>query len=396
LRERGKSVLYPLTKDGTKYLRPAKRWYFDLRGADGTVRRVKGFADLKATEQLAAELERKASRARAGTTDPAEEHALRPLTDHRRDYSTYLESKGNTSKHIALSTGRARALLAGAGVVFLKDVDATRTAEWLNGIRRDGGTVVLPDGIEAFRPSEAAALPNVSPSALANGIRRHQLPAVGNGKARRLPRATVQALADRAARGAGPGTVNHFVRAVRGFFHWRVRSNRIGSNPLESLALVNAAVDVRRARRELAADELRRLFLAARESTRAFRGLTGNDRYYLYLTAAGTGFRANALANLTPADFDLAAATAVVTLPARFNKSRKTQVQPLPADVAFALRDYLAGKPTGTPVWGGRGRVANVARRCSASTWTLPASPTRLRGRTARSMPTSTPCGTRT
>ena len=41
-------------------------------------------------------------------------------------------------------------------------------------------------------------------------------------------------------------------------------------------------------------DELRRLFDAARESTRTFRGLSGADRYYLYLVTAGTGFRANA------------------------------------------------------------------------------------------------------
>ena len=42
-----------------------------------------------------------------------------------------------------------------------------------------------------------------------------------------------------------------------------------------------------------------------------------------------------------------------MTLAARFNKSRRTKVQPLPADVAAALRDYLAGKPAGAPVWGG-------------------------------------------
>ena len=44
LKERGKAVLYPLTKDGAGYLRPAKRWYFDVRDATGTVRRVKGYA----------------------------------------------------------------------------------------------------------------------------------------------------------------------------------------------------------------------------------------------------------------------------------------------------------------------------------------------------------------
>lgn len=67
--------------------------------------------------------------------------------------------------------------------------------------------------------------------------------------------------------------------------------------------------------------------------------------------AAGTGFRASALSNLTPADFDLDAAT--VTLAARFNKSRRLKVQPLLADVADALRDYLNAKPANATVWGG-------------------------------------------
>ena len=80
--------------------------------------------------------------------------------------------------------------------------------------------------------------------------------------------------------------------------------------------------------------------------------MTGEDRFHLYLVAAGTGFRANALANLTPADFDLGDAPAV-TMAARFAKNRKTKVQPLPADVAAALRGYLDGKPATALIWGG-------------------------------------------
>ena len=60
--------------------------------------------------------------------------------------------------------------------------------------------------------------------------------------------------------------------------------------------------------------------------------------------AAGTGIRANALANLTPADFDLNGAPAV-TVAARYAKNGRTKVQPLPADVAAALRDYIDRKP---------------------------------------------------
>jgi excisionase family DNA binding protein len=353
VKERGKATLYPLTKDGTKYLRPAKRWYFDLRDATGTVRRVKGFADLKATEQLAAEMERKASRVRSGHTDPAEEHARRPLAEHLKDYAAHLEAKGDTGRHVRDTLARCAALFDGCGFVFPLDADAGKASAWLVSQRRDGARVELPAGIDSFRPSEAAAALGVTKSALNRSIQRHRLPAAGNGKVRRIPRTTVEALATSAARGVGPATVNHYTRAVRWFFRWLVRAKRIGSNPLETLTLVNAAVDVRRSRRELTADELRRLFTAARASGKTFRGLTGEDRYALYLVAAGTGFRASALANLTPADFDLNAAAPVVVLAARFNKSRKPKVQPLPPDVAAALREHLVGKPADAPVWGG-------------------------------------------
>lgn len=350
LKDRGRPVLCPLTRDGRNYLRPSKCWYFDCRDATGTVRRRKGFADLKATEQLAAETERKVSRVRAGFTDPAEEHARRPLADHLTDYAASLTAKGNTDRHTRAVVSCCRALFAGCGFVFIPDIDAGKAGAWLHSLRRNAAPVAVPPG-DSFTPGDTAKLLGVSGTAVAAAVRRHGLPAVGSGKARRFPRATVEALVLNKARGRGPETVNHFVRAAKGFCRWLVRAKRVGSNPLESLSLVNSAVDVRRARRELAADELHRLFDAARSSARTYRGLTGTDRYMLYLTAAGTGFRARALANLTPGDFDLAAPT--VTLPARFAKNRKTKVQPIPADVADALRGYLAGKPTGSPVWGG-------------------------------------------
>jgi integrase len=350
LKERGRTVLYPLTKDGTKYLRPAKRWYFDLRDGNGTIRRIKGFADLKATEQLAAETERKASRARSGYSDPAEEHARRPLADHLKDYAAHLEAKGNTPAHTDLTIRRVTALLSGCGFVFPLDADAGKVAEWLNLLRRDGSPVELPVG-DSFTPSDVAKLLGISGTAVRAAVKRLNLSATGNGKARILPRSTVEALAMNRAKGCAPETVNHYIRAVRGFFRWLVKAKRIGSNPLDSLSLVNSATDVRRARRELTADELRRLFNAASASGRTYRGLSGNDRYYLYLLAAGTGFRASALSNLTPGDFDLNART--VTLAARFAKNRRMKVQPLPADVATALSSYFEGKPAGTPIWGG-------------------------------------------
>jgi excisionase family DNA binding protein len=308
-----------LDRDRHQPISPGLPFHFDIR--DGQkVRRVKGFADLKATEQHATEMERKAARVRAGYIDPAEAQALRPLAEHLRDYADVLRAKGDMEKHVRDTVARCSALFAGCEFALPLDAEAGKAAEWLVNQRRDGPPVELPSGVDTFRPSEAAALLGVTKSALNRSLQRHGLTATGKGKARRIPRTSVETLAAVAVRGVGPATVNHTVRAVRGFFRWLVKAKRIGSNPLESLTLLNAAVDVRRTRRELTADELHRLFTAARESGRTFRGLTGTDRFTLYLTAAGTGFRANALAKLTPADFDLEAAGSVVTLAARFNK----------------------------------------------------------------------------
>ncbi len=54
-----------------------------------------------------------------------------------------------------------------------------------------------------------------------------------------------------------------------------------------------------------------------------------------------------------PADFGLDIAAPLVTLAARVSKNRKTKAQPLPPDVAAALRVYLAARPANAPVWGG-------------------------------------------
>lgn len=97
---------------------------------------------------------------------------------------------------------------------------------------------------------------------------------------------------------------------------------------------------------------MRSLLVAARASERTIRGLSADDRFHLYATACGTGFRASALASLTLVFFGLAAEPPIVTLAARRNKSRVQKVQPLPPDVAALLRDYLRDKPGDVPLWG--------------------------------------------
>src|SRR5262249_47985366 len=131
------------------------------------------------------------------------------------------------------------------------------------------------------------------------------------------------------------------------------KDRRMAESPVAHLEAINTEVDRRHDRRELATEELRRLLATTRASRRTFRGLTGLDRFMLYATACGTGFRASALNSLTPEAFDLDGETPVVVLAARRNKSRKQKTQPLPPDLVELLREYLADRAGGEALWGG-------------------------------------------
>src|SRR5262249_33198443 len=153
-------------------------------------------------------------------------------------------------------------------------------------------------------------------------VRRHRLAATGKGKARRYPRATVEALQRLQAPGLSVATTNQYVRHLKAFCNWLVADKRLRKNPVEHLEEGNEQLDRRHDRRELKVEELERVLVAARDSARSFRGLSGWDRFHLYAVACGTGFRAAALASLTPESFSLDGSRPTATLGARFNKSR--------------------------------------------------------------------------
>ena len=55
--------------DGSKIKRQSGKWYIEYRDAQGIRRRVPGYRDKMATQQYAAELERRAEREQAGLVD---------------------------------------------------------------------------------------------------------------------------------------------------------------------------------------------------------------------------------------------------------------------------------------------------------------------------------------
>jgi integrase len=157
-------------------------------------------------------------------------------------------------------------------------------------------------------------------------------------------------------------TSNGYFRAMRTFCRWLLRTGRIAANPLAGLSCAKVTdADRKRKRRPLTDDEAARLISTTRRSPESFTGLTGPDRAMLYLLAINTGLRASELASLTPESFELdcpsassgQASRAMVRCQAGYTKNGQEAELPLRRNVATQIREWLADKPAGEPVWPG-------------------------------------------
>jgi integrase len=278
-------------KTGRKVKRKSRRWWIRFYTPDGVRHKVKGYLDRKATESLAAELVKRGERLAGGLATPYDEHGKTPLREHLDHYRGYLTAKGNTPGHVKKTLCRILACVDGCGFVKIEDVQ---------------------------------------------------------------PSAVVSFLADLRATGKSIKTANYYLTAAKGFTRWLWRDRRAAADPLAGMTkLAHEETEVRHARRDFTPEEFDLLLQTARASAHVWRDLAGADRFHLYLTAAATGLRAAELESLTPESFDLDAGTPVVRCTAAYAKNRKEAEQPLPLDVAGAMRAYLDGKPAGTPVWPG-------------------------------------------
>jgi excisionase family DNA binding protein len=334
--------------------RKTTSWYGKFTDAGGRVRRVPLCPDKTASAQILAKLVADAAKGKHGLVDPYELHRARPLADHLADFDRELETKGDSPSHRKQVISRLEKAFKGCGFLRLDDLSAAPLKEWLANLRVGGKPrVTLDPDKEFFAVREVAVILQVKPPAIRALVHRHRLEATGQGKARRFSKATVEALQDRLCQGISVQTSNYFVTHLRTFGRWLVRNRRLPDNPFILLETGRTQLDRRHDRRELTTAQMRSLYVITLNSQRSFRGLTGEDRAILYATAAGTGFRASALASLTPESFHLDGESTAVVLSARFNKNRKPRTQPLPDDLADLLRDYLREKPKEKLVWGG-------------------------------------------
>ncbi len=357
------------TPGARKVREKSGKWYARIPGAP---RPVPLSTNKAVAEQMLRQRLDTAERAKVGWTDPFEPHRLRPLTEHLADYERELRSRprrGHTpppAKYLARKIGRVRRVLDGAGAVLPSDLTLEQVQDFLRSLcDGEAPACALDPAKESYTLAETAAALGLRPCSINPLVRRHSLTASGNGKARRFPRATVEALFDLRDHGIGPSTVGNYAKDVKSFSRWLTRRKRIAEDPLAELPGATTSSDHRHDRRPLAEDELRSLLSAALDSPATFRELTGRDRHHLYLTGMATGFRVGELAALAPTDFDLDGEPPAVTLDGTKAKNGRTAVQPLPPDVALALGGYLDGRPAGAPVWPGAwpDRAAEMLRR---------------------------------
>lgn len=286
--------------DGKKY----RVWFIDEHG-----KRIykTGFVDRKQSLQLAQDLERQARYEREG-----------------------LAEKGTRVRKVADS----------------KPI-ASHVADWRLSMlaRRD-------------KPSHARHMANTALKILSSA----DVTSVGNARPELIEMALDRLSVTRSAR-----TRNHAAGAIKAFFRWLYTMDRIREIPrgITGLKKVSEESDPRLIRRALSPDDLQRLIAAARTgpdrvATKDRRGgkvtaiITGPDRAMLYDLAAGTGFRANELRSLTLESFDLGDAP-TVTIHAAYSKNAKTVAQPIRADLAERLREFLKDR--------GPGRVFSVPEK---------------------------------
>ena len=277
------------TATGDKRRIKVRCWYVRYKDADGQKHQVKGYTDRAATMALATDLERRAARRGAGIIDRHDEHHRRPLVEHLQEFQQSLEDKGNTRDHVALTAQRTRSVLEGIRAQRIPDIEASRVADYLARRRRDGLSIE---------------------------------------------------------------SSNHYHRAIRSFCRWLVKDRRTAENPIAHLSLLKPDKDRRHPRRTLTEAEFAALIGAA-EGGQTRRGLGGQDRAMLYITAAYTGLRASELASLTPLSFDLDGDPPTVTLAADKSKHREEDIVPLRPDLVSRLRAWFADRPATGPLWPG-------------------------------------------
>lgn len=285
-------------RDRKGKLKDSAKWYVEFRDHNETVRRLPGYTDKKATEDLGRRVESLAAVRMNGDTVPADlakwlqatSTAIRdrlgkwglldartvanrkPLSVHLDDFHASLLHKGNTADHAHIVKVRAARVCEGCRFKHYADISPSKVQKHLAELR-DGG----------------------------NGLSAQ--------------------------------TSNFYLQAIKQFCRWMVKDGRAAESPVAHLTGVNVKTDRRHDRRSLTAEELTKL-LTTTATGPVRHKMTGRARALLYRVAMETGFRRNELKSLRAGDVETESTPPAIIVHPTNTKNRKPVVQAIRAELA--------------------------------------------------------------
>ncbi len=288
----GQARRAPLTKDGQAILVESETYsakYFDENGKRRQV--ATGIADKDGAKQYMAELVRKSKLRKVGLHDKRAEtlsaEAQRPLQEHLDAFELKMRTAGRSAKHIERTVNFCRQMAEAASFKTADDVTADAVHKVAGGLSEKWGA-----------RSVAARL-----------------------------------------------------QAIKSLTRWLWREGKLASDPLAGVKKPNPKTDRKRERRMLLPDEwpwLRSVTLA--ENVERY-GMAAAERCLLYSVAIQTGLRANELRILTRRRLFLDNTRAFITCPGSGTKNRKDARQNIQRDTAAELKQHIATKTPGAPVF---------------------------------------------
>ena len=266
-----------------------KVWYVRVRDESGRQREIKAGPDKSVANQVKRDLESKTQRIKAGVLDPREADAM---DAERTPIANHVADYIRNLEH------------KGVCLQHLRNIE--KRLGWL------------------LEESKVSRLSQLRPS---------------------LAVSALKVLIDE---GRGDQTVKHYATAWKSFSRWAWKDRRTRTDMLADLELSKVVTTSKRS--ALTFDQASQLIETTRRGPRR-RGMTGEDRAWLYALAAITGLRRGELQSLTLSSFSLEGNPPVVSLPGRDTKNSDDAIQPLPSHVVPSLRSWLAGKPVDKPLW---------------------------------------------
>jgi len=255
-------------------------WYIGYKDHTGKRRTKRGFTDRRATERLAAELEENARLIRNGFKPRPRNDDPEAINEVLEEFRRHLSNRDVSEKRVHEVLAKVRRVVAGCGGDRVCTLDASKAEDFLALLRSEG---------------------------------------------------------------MSKQTSNHYVKTLRQFGNWLVKTRRADVNPFSDVPLLNVRTDRRHDRRPLLPEELSRLVMAA-EAGKSIENIPGPDRAMMYVLSAWTGYRKGEIGSLTVRSFDLEGEQPTVTISAVYSKRKQQDTQVLHETVVERLSRWLAEK----------------------------------------------------